>query len=231
MFAVIFEVQPKKKRWDDYLNLAKQLKPKLEAIDGFIDNERFASKRTAGRLLSLSTWRDEKAVIRWRSHGEHHGAQEKGRFEVFEDYHLRVGEVTADTNPPIGLAIEQKRFDETEIGRAKTATITELTPIDGSNFDVSPDRLPAHVGLDASANGLVDHELFESIYASGKLLLLASWHNADAAAWTPAPLAATKSLRHRQVRIIRDYGMFDRREAPQFHPDVNLPPARRPSVG
>jgi hypothetical protein len=37
MFAVIFEVQPKKERWNDYL--AKYLKPKLEAIDGFIDND------------------------------------------------------------------------------------------------------------------------------------------------------------------------------------------------
>jgi hypothetical protein len=27
-------------------------------------------------------------------------------------------------------------------------------------------------------------------------------------------------IRHRQVRVIRDYGMFDRREAPQFYPDV-----------
>jgi len=70
MFAVIFEVQPKKERWNDYLDLAKYLKPKLEAIDGFIDNERFESKRTKGRMLSLSTWRDEKAVVRWRTQGE-----------------------------------------------------------------------------------------------------------------------------------------------------------------
>jgi hypothetical protein len=28
MFIVIFEVQPKAERWDDYLDLAKQLKPK-----------------------------------------------------------------------------------------------------------------------------------------------------------------------------------------------------------
>ena len=80
MFAVIFEVQPKKERWDDYLNLAKFLKPALEKIDGFIDNERFASKRTKGRLLSLSTWPDEKAIIRWRTLGMHHEVQEKGRF-------------------------------------------------------------------------------------------------------------------------------------------------------
>ena len=36
MFEVIFVVQPKAERWNDYLDLAKQLKPKLEAIDGFI---------------------------------------------------------------------------------------------------------------------------------------------------------------------------------------------------
>jgi heme-degrading monooxygenase HmoA len=96
MFAVIFEVQPKAEKFNDYLDLAKFLKPKLESIEGFIDNERFESKRTKGRVLSLSTWADEKAVIRWRTQGEHHGVQEKGRSEVFEDYHLRVGEITAD---------------------------------------------------------------------------------------------------------------------------------------
>jgi heme-degrading monooxygenase HmoA len=221
MFVVIFEVQPKKERWDDYLALAKQLKPKLEAIDGFIDNERFGSMRTEGRLLSLSTWRDEKAVVRWRTQGEHHGVQEKGRFEVFQDYHLRVGEVTADTEPPKGLAVEQKRFDETEIGAAKSVTITEVTPSDGA----SP-HVPAALGLDSSRGSLVDNELFESIYNAGKFLLLASWRDArGAGAWTPVPTAPTQPLRHRQVRIIRDYGMFDRREAPQFYPD--LPSASR----
>jgi len=57
----------------------QQLKPKLETVDGSSDNERFRSQRTEGRLLSLSTWRDEKAVVRWRTHGEHHYVQQKGR--------------------------------------------------------------------------------------------------------------------------------------------------------
>src|SRR5471030_251458 len=119
MFAVLFEVQPLAERWDDYLGLANLLRPELEAIDGFIDNERFASKRTAGRLLSLSTWRDEKAVIRWRTLGVHHAAQEKGRFEIFADYHLRVGEIVADSRLPEGQALREQRFDQTEIGAAK----------------------------------------------------------------------------------------------------------------
>ena len=221
MFAVIFEVQPKPERWDDYLALAKQLKPKLEAIDGFIDNERFASKRTKGRLLSLSTWRDEKAVVRWRTHGEHHGVQEKGRFEVFEDYHLRVGEITADTHPPRGHLARQTRLDETEVGKAKVATITEITPRQGDGLSVKPDAVASQLGLDAHANGLVDHELFESIYNPGKLLLLASLRDAPAAdSWTPMQLPAAETTRHRRVRIIRDYGMFECREAPQFYPEV-----------
>ena len=70
MFAVIFEVQPKRERWDEYLGIARGLRPKLEAIDGFMDNERYRSQRTEGRLLSLSIWRDEKAVIRWRTQAE-----------------------------------------------------------------------------------------------------------------------------------------------------------------
>ena len=119
MFAVIFEVQPKSDRWDQYLDLAKQLRPELERIDGFIENERYKSRRTEGRLLSLSIWADEKSVIRWRTHAMHHGVQEKGRFEVFEDYHLRVGEITADTQIPSGRTLEQKRFDTTEVGAAK----------------------------------------------------------------------------------------------------------------
>ena len=215
MFAVIFEVQPKQGRFDDYLDLAKSLKPKLEAIEGFIDIERFESRRTAGKVLSLSIWRDEKAVVRWRAQGDHHGAQQKGRFEIFEDYRLRVGEITADSAPPAGAAVEQTRLDETQTGKAKVATITEVAPQDDADA-----VLRANLGLRAGTEGLVDQELFESIYNPGKLLLLASWRDADAAgAWTPAKLAVG-SVRHRQVRIIRDYGMHERREAPQFYPDV-----------
>lgn len=201
MFAVIFEVQPKSDRWDDYLGLAGQLRPKLVATEGFIDNERFKSRRTEGRVLSLSIWRDEKAVIRWRTHGEHHGVQEKGRFEVFDDYHLRVGEITHDSGGAVGAP---QRLDDTEVGTAKRVTITEVAP------GVAP---PA---LDPKAPGLVDHELFESITNPGKLLLLASWRD-DAAADGFAPRDV---LRHRRVRVIRDYGMFERREAPQYYPDV-----------
>jgi heme-degrading monooxygenase HmoA len=229
MFAVIFEVQPKIERFDDYLALAKQLKPKLEAIDGFIDNERFKSKRDKGRLVSLSIWRNEKALIRWRTHGEHHGVQEKGRFEVFEDYHLRVGEIVSDTDAPNGRSVQQQRFDETEIGEAKFVTLTEVTPAGGAK--VAADSLGADLGLARHADGLVAQETFESITTPGKLLLLLSWQTADAAdAFRPAAPDGAKSVRHRRVRVIRDYGMFERREAPQFYPEIRSAQRRQPDA-
>ena len=67
MFMVIFEVRPHKERFDEYLEIGKALKPHIEKIDGFIDNERYGSNSGAGKILSLSTWRDEKALIRWRT--------------------------------------------------------------------------------------------------------------------------------------------------------------------
>jgi heme-degrading monooxygenase HmoA len=221
MFVVIFEVQPKCDRRSDYLDLAKQLRPKLEAIDGFIDNERFSSKKTEGRLLSLSTWRDEKAVVRWRSHGQHRGVQQKGRFEVFEDYHLRVGEIISDTAPPHGVRVTQSRFDETEVGDAKICTIIELSPADISKSRPRAEALLEEMRLDQRPNGLLAVDIFESITSPGKMAVLGSWRDEAAAkGWRPAAIEGVGAIRHRHVRVIRDYGMFERREAPQFYPAV-----------
>jgi heme-degrading monooxygenase HmoA len=222
MFAVIFEVVPKSDRWDEYLGLGRLLKPEVEAIDGFLDNERFESQRTEGRVLSLSTWRDEKALIRWRTHAAHHAVQEKGRFAVFADYRLRVAEVVADSHVPPGLTVRQQRLDETEVGDARCVTLSEVPGAAGRPASVD---LAGALGMPAAgAGGLVDREVFESLYNPGKLLLLGAWSDAGAAeAWVPrAPASGT--LRHRRVRIVRDYGMRDRREAPQFYPEVEPPP-------
>src|ERR1700689_4129107 len=125
MFVVVFEVPLAPGKKDEYLGLAKHLRPILESIDGFIDNERFESKRREGWVLSLSTWRDEKAVVRWRSQGEHHRIQERGRNGIFSDYHLRVCEVTADSHPPKNLQVIEQRLDVSEIGKEKARAITE----------------------------------------------------------------------------------------------------------
>jgi len=226
MFAVVFEVHPAPGRRDEYLGLAKRLKPLLEAIDGFIDNERFESQRRAGWVLSLSTWRDEKALVRWRSQGEHHGVQEQGRNGVFSDYHLRVCEVTADSHPPEGAQVVEQRLDVTEIGAAKAQAITEISPGPDATFGGRPDLLPSRLGLDIGAEGLTEYDVFESITHPGKMLLLTSWRTADdCARWTPSEFPGVAELRHRRVRSVRDYGLFEREEAPQYYPNIARPAA------
>jgi len=93
MYAVIFEVQPKPGRAQDYLDIAAALRPELEKIDGFLSIERFQSLGSEGKILSLSFWRDAEAVTRWREHERHRRDQARGRNELFADYRLSVVEV------------------------------------------------------------------------------------------------------------------------------------------
>jgi len=221
VFAIVFEVHPAAGRKAEYLGLAKHLKPILQTIDGFIDNERFESKRREGWVLSLSTWRDEKAVVRWRSHGEHHKVQEQGRNGIFSDYRLRVCEVTADTHPPQGLQVIEQRLDATQTGSAKALAITEISPTPEATFAAHPELLAGRLGFEVRAQGLTEYDAFESITTPGKMLLLTSWKTAaDAACWTPSAFVGVAELRHRRVRNVRDYGLFERREAAQYFPEV-----------
>ena len=218
MFVAIFEILPKPGRYDDYLTLAGQLRPLLQRIDGFIDNERFESQTRPGWILSVSTWRDEKSMIRWRTMEEHHKIQKRGRFDIFEDYHLRVGEVTVGKEVSKEASIREQRFDETEIGAAKMLTLTEVLP--GSPSMGQTNQLASKLGLDLGDHGMVESDIFASIYTPGKLALLVGWRDARAADnWTPAKHPYMK-VWYRKIRVVRDYGMFDRREAPQFYPDV-----------
>src|SRR5438067_13269591 len=172
MFAVIFEVNPKAEQWDAYLGYAKLLRPELEQIDGFIDNERFSSLRRKGWLLSLSIWRDEKAVIRWRTRARHHEVQQKGRTEVFGDYHLRVGGIIADNRRPAGQVLREQRFDETA-AVAKLIVLSEAAPEGLPDKPEPGGAVAARLGgLDIANPGLVDWDAFESIVQPGKFILL-----------------------------------------------------------
>lgn len=96
MYAVIFEVEIEPEQQADYLRLASALAEQLQQIDGFISIERFQSLKQAGKLLSLSFWRDQEAIQQWRNLAEHRQAQQLGRQAIFRDYRLRVVEVMRD---------------------------------------------------------------------------------------------------------------------------------------
>jgi heme-degrading monooxygenase HmoA len=191
MFAVIFEVKPKAGQFDAYLSLAALLRPEVERIEGFIDNRRFRSKSREDWMVSVSFWRDEKSLIRWRTHAGHHLVQQRGRADVFDDYHLRVGEVFAGD----GAASAPSRLDETEKGEARAISV----------IDEPHDAAP-------SAPGLIGHESFEGITIPGSRLQLLAWRDRQSCAdWQ-----GRGADRRRDVRIVRDYTKADRYEAPQY---------------
>lgn len=96
MIAVIFEVYPTEGRKNDYLDIAAQMRPMVEQVEGFISVERFQSLTDPNKVLSLSFFQDEAAIVRWRNLAAHRNAQAKGRSGVFDDYRLRIANVVRD---------------------------------------------------------------------------------------------------------------------------------------
>jgi hypothetical protein len=76
------------------------------------------------------------------------------------------------------------------------------------------------LGFKPDAAGLASWDVYDAVLTPGDLILMMVWKtkgDADAfARWVVMPLGSR--LRH--VRVVRDYGMFDRREAPQYYPPV-----------
>jgi heme-degrading monooxygenase HmoA len=220
MFSVLFEVHPRPEQWDAYLGEAKMLRPELEQVDGFVDNIRYRSLTREGWILSLSGWRDEKSVVRWRTRMRHHETQEKGRYEILMDYHLRVGQVTQDTRLPDGLVLREQRLDETDVGEGTTVTLIDGKQPPELADGADSDKVALWLGLKKDAPGLVSWDAFDAVLTPGDIIMLMSWKDrADAEAFE-ATLRLPTGARLRHIRVVRDYGMFDRREAPQFYPDA-----------
>jgi heme-degrading monooxygenase HmoA len=219
MFAVLFELQRRAGQWDAYLGGVSGLRPELEQVDGFVGNIRYGSLTREGWMLSLSVWRDEKALVRWRTAMRHHEMQDKGRNAILRDYDVRVGQITADTNLPDGHSLEEQRLDETEVGEGTSIVlITDTRPADWDDTSNPPD-CAEFLGLDPYAPGMVSWDVLDAVLSPGELMLLLVFEDRAAADHFSDTVLLKEGARARQLRVIRDYGMFDRREAPQYHPE------------
>ncbi|MBB3260092.1 heme-degrading monooxygenase HmoA [Paraburkholderia bannensis] len=216
MFSAMLEVNPAPEQFDAYLGMAKMLRPELEKIEGFIDNNRYASLTREGWLLSLSSWRDEKSLIRWRTTTKHHKIQQAARDRVFADYRLRIGQTVADTRVPQGEALTEQRLDVTEVGAGKAVTLLDATRDAAWVRQAGADAVRESLGLPLDAAGLVAWDAFDALMAPGDVVVVATWRDMEAAEAFERQTALAADARLRHIRIIREYGMFDRREAPQY---------------
>ena len=173
------------------------LRPELERIDGFVDNIRYRSLTREGWILSLSGWRDEKALVRWRHGVRHHVVQEKGRSR--DPARLPPARRPAHArHAPARTATRCASSASTRPRPAKATTITpDRRPAAGRDWvAVEPARGRADcLALPATRPGLVGWDVFDAVLAPGDLILLASWRDRGGRRGVREPRRAARRAR------------------------------------
>jgi|HubBroStandDraft_1064217.scaffolds.fasta_scaffold122382_2 heme-degrading monooxygenase HmoA len=208
MLALLFEVTPKPDFYQRYLDIAAALRPALDRHDGFLFIDRYRNMSKPETILSHSLWRDEASLAAWRTYEAHHDAQIAGREHVFADYRLRIADVVL----------------------ARTPDARDWRPSRPSSYNAPDARPPRHIVIATSQGALgagTASDRFESLNRPDQYLALYDTDDFATAtslleqltSSTPGnTVAATISVRVCEVE--RDYGMFDRREAPQYYRPV-----------
>jgi heme-degrading monooxygenase HmoA len=187
--AVFFDVLPRQGFAEAYFGMAGGLKPIVENSPGFMSVERFENLEKPGWYLSFSQWADEAALSAWRCQQDHHQAQVCGRKLVLEDYRLRVG---------------------SSISRLKDGAFSSkvlVAAIVGGYDSVLSDAKAL------TANFGKAPRMFKGVIDKKRGIALVDLSFTDALAMDISSnaneMAATKLF-----QIERDYGMFDRAQAP-----------------
>jgi hypothetical protein len=128
--------------------------------------------------------------------------------------------VTKDTNVPAGYKLYEQRFDETEAGRGTTVIL-----IDGKRSlewvkSTTAEDVAGWLGFRSEADGMIGWDVFDAVLTPGDIIVLMSWRTQSQAEIFENSISLPEGARLRRIRIVRDYGMYDRREAPQYYPDV-----------
>jgi hypothetical protein len=135
------------------------------------------------------------------------------------DYQLRVGQLTQDTEIPEGYELREQRLEETEVGEGTALTLINMKRPDEWTETTNPADCAGWLGLNPWGEGLINYwDLFEAVLTAGDLILLVSWRDQESARGYAESFSLRDGARFRRVRVVRDYGMFDRREAPQYYP-------------
>ena len=206
MISQFFEVQIKDGHVNTYMDLAASLKPALTAMGGCLFIDRFKSLTRENLLLSYQIWQDEGSMTAWRVHAGHHGVQKIGRENVFSNYRIRIAQVIHEARP--GKPIWQPE---------------RYTP-----YNDPARRPPTYVIAAESKNAQLpvatqwSHDSFESMYRDGYFAHLIDLPDYQSGLEFGAQFFADPTIEHFRIfEVMRDYGMYDRAEAPQYYTPVN----------
>jgi heme-degrading monooxygenase HmoA len=205
MIGLFFEVQTRPGYRDQYLDLAAALKPALEAGGGCLTIERFQSLSRDDLLLSHQIWQDEGALTAWRVHGHHHKVQELGRERVFADYRIRIAQVIHEARPGQPVWRPERRTPYNDPARRQP---TYMLVAESKSA-----RLPVETEWRGDA--------FASVYREGQFAHLIDLPDPESGIAFGTRLFADPTVEYFRVfEVMRDYGMYERAEAPQYYPAV-----------
>ena len=209
MIGLFFEVQTRDGHRDQYLNLAASLKPELEAMGGCLFIDRFKSVTRENLLLSYQIWQDEAALTAWRAHGQHHEVQEIGRERVFDDYRIRVAQVIHEARPGQPIWQPERRTPYNDPARRQPTYVLAAESKSG--------KLPVQTEWRRDA--------FKSVYRDGCFAHLIDLPDPYSGIDFGTQLLADPDTEYFRIfEVMRDYGMYDRTEAPQYYPPVERRP-------
>jgi heme-degrading monooxygenase HmoA len=210
MISQFFEVQIKEGHVSRYLDLADSLKAALTAMGGCLFIDRFSSLTRKNLLLSYQIWQDEGSMTAWRVHARHHRIQEIGRENVFSDYRIRIAQVIHEARPGKPAWQPERRTPYNDPAR----------------------RPPTYVFVSESKDAKLPvttqwrRDAFESVYRPGHFAHLIDLPDHQSGLEFGGEIFADPTTEYfRLFEVMRDYGMYDRAEAPQYYPPV----ARQPS--
>ncbi|MGJ5181018.1 antibiotic biosynthesis monooxygenase family protein [Bradyrhizobium oligotrophicum] len=204
MMSLFFEVEVKPGRLDQYLQLAAALRPDLDALGGCLFLDRFRSLSRDNLILSYQIWQDEGALAAWRVHAHHHDIQTLGRDKVFSDYRLRVAELVHEVRPGQAAWQPERRGTYNDPKRRAPTYVLVL--------ETAAPQLNTLTGLAV--------ESFSSVYRESRYAHLVALPDEATGVTLSTQLLSERSADNiRVVEVARDYGMYDRREAPQYYPE------------
>lgn len=189
MHALFFEVRPKPGHLVHYFDHVARLRPVLARHRGLKFLDRYSALGDSDLLLSHQLWESEDAIVKWRRDATHRRSQSAGRQVHFADYRIRVG---------------VRVLHWTSAG--EDAPTIEATAPNTSHV----------VALYSSEMVMVPgFSSFESVNTAGKFIAVATADDHTAArALLDQNLGGSGLDEAAIYSIRRDYGQFDRTQAP-----------------
>ena len=212
MYFVIFELKSPTSRTSISTEYYLALQKILQTQQGFISEIPYASPHHEDRQVLVARFADEASVRHWRGQHDHLKFQYKSREALFDDYRLRVGpetssddEAGADEEHATGKKGRFVCLYERPAGSEATAL-----PLSNNVIDLV-DSSAKDQSADISAL-LVDTTVYQG---EKDVVWISSWVDKAASVRFEQSIARTHGDAVHFIQVVRDYGKYDRKEAPE----------------